>query len=215
MFRRLFCHPRTLPRLSFAIALLAVLVTALVLLVPQVYAELVLAHPDTRPWQYLTGVFVHGTEEGGPALALVHLFANLLLFLPYAVPVENALGRGKFFIVFFSSLFVNDLSFKLMADRLVQTAEETATGAGLSGIAFTFIVLGTYLIGKLCAMDFKKARKNPLTYLFAAGFVGQLFIFNPRLAGTASLVIHLAGVITGVLFLFVFKRDLDRFLRAQ
>lgn len=215
MIQKLYRQQKKMSYVSYTISVLAIVITLWVVLKPELYATLSLGYPGTQPWQYITGVFVHGTKDGGAGLALLHLLANLLLFLPYAVPVEKALGQKRFVLALALSLFVNDIVFLTLARHLVQTPEDTATGAGLSGIAFTFITLGTYLILQTVAQNPKKAFREPLTYLFLSGLIAQLFILLPQVAGIASFIVHLAGLTTGLLLLVPYRKALNRYAKQS
>jgi len=215
VIKQLFSRNQAIPVISLLVAGLCVVITVIAYVQPDLYSQLAFTYPTDHPWQYVSGVFLHGAGDRSLGLTVAHLMANMLLYLPYSIIVEKALGRKKYSVAFLISLVVSSVVFQVYAAHLMKFAGgegQGAVGAGLSGIAFSMVAMGTYLIFKACKSNPHNAFRQPLTYLFIFGFLGQLFILNPLIAGMGSFFIHTAGVITGILLTIIFRATLSEYI---
>lgn len=208
MIKRLYIQNSSLPGFSLTVAALCFIVSLTVFLFPDLYSHLAMAYPASHPWQYVSGIFLHGTADHSGAMLVLHLSANMLLFLPYAVLTEKALGPRIFALSFLSALAASSLTFQISARLFIKTAGDTASGAGLSALAYTFIAPASFMIFTRCRQNIRKAFRESLTYVFLLGFFGQILILNPRLAGIGSFIMHLQGLLSGILLSFIFRRRL-------
>lgn len=216
MIKSLYTKNQEFPYVSFFIASLCVVITTLAYLDQSLYPLLVSTYPVDYSWQYISGAFLHGLGDGHFAITFVHLFINLLMFLPYAIIIEKALGHRNFVITFLLAWISFSVTFQLLSRQVLLAygaSGEKATGAGLSGIAFSYIAMGTYVILSICATNPTLALKQPLTYLFGLGLVGELLILNPRLAGMSPFLMHVVGIVTGIILVIIFRKEMKKYLK--
>lgn len=197
---------RCFPWGSLAVVLACFLVTGIAVARPELYESLAWSKYPVYPWQYVSGAFLHGTGGDLP-LTVMHLVANLLMFLPYAVLLEGMLGHKKFGLVFLASWLGISLVFQGFA-WLAVPAGEAAYGAGLSGSSYAVIAMGAYVL--FCLFRRNKGRffRQPLAYVFLSGLLGEVLILLPMVAGIGSMVIHLAGIFIGAIMTFLYRSTL-------
>lgn len=135
------------------------------------------------------------------------LFVPLFLFLLYGIMIEKLLGhlRGGciFMISGASSLVV------LRIIKLVMASGIATYGAGLSGIVYSLSVTSIYILAQTFFMDKKMFWRQPLAYCFLLGFVGELLVLNPVIAGIETFIINLCGLITGVVATKIFRKSIS------
>lgn len=161
-----------------------------------------LCFPAEYPWQYFSGIFVHGTPEFPIAASIAHLIFNLLLVIPFGILIEKVIGSNRFSVITLISWLVQSLAFYVIAS-IITPENETARGAGISGIAFMYGTIGAYILFKVFKRNKKVFFKQVLTYLYLNILLAMLFMLNPFVAGISSFVIHIIGVITGFLFVLL------------
>lgn len=196
---------RSFPWITFVVAVCCVFVTLISVVKPEAYNSLAWSNSPQYIWQYISGAFLHGTGSGF-SMAIMHLIANFLMFIPYGVMIEKLIGHKRFGAVFIVSWLGVSAVFQLIA--LVISKGETAYGAGLSGSSYAVIVMGVYILFKLFQSDKSKFFRQPLAYIFLSGLIGELFLLMPFVAGVASMVLHLAGIVIGVIMTFVFRKSI-------
>lgn len=198
----LFSRKRPFPYLTAVIVCICFIVTTIAVIFPAAFPILAWKCPADHFWQYFSGVFLHGTNTSA-SMAYIHLTANLLMFAPYAVMAEKALGHLKFGIVFAASWLGGSIAFRAVA--LLFSKGEPSLGAGLSGIAFTFIVVGVSILYRVFKLDKKAFFRQPLAYFFLFGLIGELAVLNPYIAGMGSFILHTCGVLVGLLMAVLFR----------
>ena len=199
----LFRCSRKFPLVTFTVAALCIIVTLSAIFEPRLFDIFSCwLHPQYI-WQYVSGAFLHGGEGYGTAFCLAHLCANLLMFVPYSIIIENLLGRKRTGIIFLIAWLGFSLSVHFIA--LAVSGGEPAQGAGLSGISYCFTTIGCYILFKLMRADRKLFRKQPLAFIFLFGLLGELLMLNPFIAGVGSLLIHISGILIGLLCILLFR----------
>lgn len=121
--------------------------------------------------------------------------------------IERMIGHKRFIMVFISSWVGISIAFQIIA--WVVAKGEPAYGAGLSGSAYTVIVIGAYILYKVFLLDKKKFLKQPLAYFFIFGLIGEILMLAPGVAGVESMTIHITGVMIGILMIILFKKAID------
>lgn len=130
---------------SLTIAALCVLATLISVLFPDTYQAMEYAYPIQYPWQIFSGIFLHGKPTFPLVATIGHLVFNLLLVLPFGIMIEKILGSKRFAAMSLAAWMVYTIAFFVIA--MVETpAGETAHGAGISGIAFSYGMIGAYIL---------------------------------------------------------------------
>lgn len=206
----LYRRNRQIPWISLSAAFLCIIITAVVIIWPSMYPKLVWSNSPEYLWQYVSGAFVQG-DNTTTAMAIMHLAANLLMFLPYGFMIEKLIGHKKFAIVFLGSWL--GISFVFQVIVLVAVpAGELATGNGFSGSSYAVVSMGAYILFRLFVMGKKKFLSQPLAYLFLGGLLGELFVLLPAVAGVWSMIIHMSGIAIGIIMSIVFRKDINNHL---
>lgn len=195
-----------MPWITLGVVGCCVVLTMIVICWPDIYEKLAWSSPAEYFWQYVSGAFVHG-DKTSATMAVAHLVANLAMFVPYGIMIEGLLGHKRFGIVFLASWLGISAVFQIIAWSVVP-AGEVAYGAGLSGSSYAVLVMGVVALFQVFLLDKKKFWKQPLSYVFLSGAIGELFMLLPGVAGVLSMVIHLAGIGIGVVMTVVFHRDI-------
>lgn len=204
----IFRKNQYIPWITLSIILCCAVITAISIICPTTYSTLAWRNHPKYPWQYLTGAFLHGNQTGS-AMAVAHLFANILMFAPYGVMIENMLGHKKFSIIIFASWLTVSAGFQMIV-LLTVPAGENAYGAGLSGTAYTVITLGAYILFLLFRQNKRDFFHQILAYVFIGGAIGELFFLLPFVAGVASMLIHFTGILTGIILSFVYRKHIAK-----
>ena len=139
---------------SLILAVLCVTVTLISFLFPDTYNAFAHAYPIMYPWQICSGVFLHGSPELTMAGSIGHLIFNLLLVIFFGIMIEKILGSKRFVLMTLGLWTVNAVTFYVIA-YLITPQGETATGAGFSGIAFSYGIIGLYSLYVLAKKNFK------------------------------------------------------------
>lgn len=199
---------------SIVIAALCICVTAVSFIIPSTYTALAYSYPIKYPWQVISGLFLHGSPDLSTAGCIGHLSFNLLLVLPFGIMIEKILGSKRFLIASLGLWLVNIVTFYVLA-AIETPAGESAYGAGISGVAFSYGVVGLYVLIKLFAITKKELFKQVSFYLLMNIILIMLIMINPIVAGVSSMIIHLVAVAAGIVLTIVFKKTIDDFLQRE
>jgi membrane associated rhomboid family serine protease len=152
------------------------------------------------PWQYFSGVFVHGTPEFPVAASIGHLIFNLMVVIPFGLLIEKIIGDNRFSVVTLISWGIQALGFYIIAP-IITPINETARGAGISLIAFMYGTIGAYILFKLLKKDKRTFFRQILTYIYLNILIAMIVMLNPFVAGISSLILHMAGILVGIAFI--------------
>ncbi len=195
---------------SVSIAVLCIMVTIISMVFPDVYQSIAYAYPLKYPWQICSGIFLHGSPELSMAGTIGHLCFNLLLVLPFGIMLEKILGSKRFALMSVILWIVNAITFYTIA--VIQTPEgENAYGAGISGIAFSYGMLGLYVLFLMAKSNVKKLLRQVSFYLLMNVIVVMLIMVNPYVAGISSMFIHLVAILSGITFAILYHKDIKHF----
>lgn len=199
----LFTQKHKTPWITLIVIFCCVLVTSISVVSPVAYEKLAWSNYPEHLWQYLSGAFLHG-DSSGPAMAIAHLLANFLLFVPYAIMVEKLIGSKNFGFVFLSTWLGISAIFQILV-LITVPAGEIAYGAGLSGSAFAVTVVGAFILFRVFMIDKKLFFRQPLAYVFISGLISELMLLSPDVAGVSSMIIHLSGLLIGIILTLIYK----------
>lgn len=199
---------------SIVVAILCICVTVFSFMIPSTYKTLAYEYPIQYPWQIITGLFLHGSPELSNVGCLGHLVFNLLLVLPFGIMIEKIIGSKGFLIGSLGLWIVNIVTFYVLA--VIQTPEgETAYGAGISGVAFSYGVMGLYVLIRLFVLTKTKLFTQVSFYLLLNIIVIMLIMVNPIVAGVSSMIIHMVAVGAGIILTIIFKKKIDLYLAQR
>lgn len=202
----LFTQKHKIPWITFIVIFCCILVTSIAVISPFAYEKLAWSNHPAHLWQYISGAFLHG-DGSGPAMAIAHLLANFLLFIPYAIMVEKLIGSKHFGVVFLSTWLGISAIFQILV-LITVPAGEIAYGAGLSGSAFAVTVIGAFILIKVYTIDKKLFFRQPLAYIFIGGFISELVLLSPDIAGVSSMIIHMSGLLIGMILTLIYKEKI-------
>lgn len=218
MIRDLYTKNPRFPYFTVALGGISLGMTVWGYLSSNFYTTFLCTYPRVHWWQGFSGIFLHGVGDGDFFTTFRHFLTNMFLFLPYSAIVEKALKPGKYLLALFLALVCSALTFEIFAiylRRFGGSPGDPVLGAGLSGLAFSFILPGTYGIFLRCSKNWRKSLREPLTVIFLLGFLGEVFMFTPWNPGNGSLGIHLGGVVTGVLLTILFRREIRGYCKGE
>lgn len=208
----LFTQKHKIPWITLIVIFCCVLITSISVVSPVAYEKLAWSNHPEHFWQYISGAFLHG-DSSGPAMAIAHLLVNFMLFVPYAIMAEKLIGSKSFGFVFLSTWLGISAIFQILVLITVPTGE-IAYGAGLSGSAFAVTVVGAFILFRVFMIDKKQFFRQPLAYIFISGLISELILLSPDIAGVSSMIIHLAGLLIGIILTIIYKAKICDSIKA-
>ena len=165
-------------------------------------------YPIEHIWQYFTGIFVHGIPNISYAFSIGHLCFNLVMLVFWGLLVEKIIGDKAFSILVIITWIFNSLAIQIYG-RLFIPIGETGRGAGISCICFMLGTIGIYILLKLYKNNKKAIFKQLLGIIYLNLIFALIVMFNPFVAGITPFVIHTLGVIVGIVYIVINKRNID------
>ena len=165
-------------------------------------------YPIEHIWQYFTGIFVHGIPNISYAFSIGHLCFNLVMLVFWGLLVEKIIGDKAFSILVIITWIFNSLAIQIYG-RLFIPIGETGRGAGISCICFMLGTIGIYILLKLYKNNKKTIFKQLLGIIYLNLIFALIVMFNPFVAGIASFAIHTLGVMIGIIYILVNKKNID------
>ncbi len=192
---------------SLTLAITCVIVILMTLSSESVYNMFSTCYPADFWWQYASGMFVHGTPQLGNLGSILHLGFNLLMIIPFGLLCEKVIGSNKFSLATLSFWILQSVG--ILAAVAAMTPEgEKARAAGISGLGFMYLTIGTYILFLIMKHNKKAFFKQVLTYVYLNIIIDALIMAG--IAGLASLVVHLFGVLCGVAVILIFKTKIRK-----
>ena len=199
---------------SVVTALLCIAVTIVSFVFPDTYHAIAYAYPIKYPWQICSGIFLHGSPELNTVASIGHLIFNLLLVIPFGLMVEKILGSKKFLLMSIFLWIVNAITFFIIAFAVTPKGE-TAYGAGISGIAFSYGIIGLYSLFVLGKRNFRLLAKQVEFYLLINIIIIMLIMVNPYVAGISSMIVHIVAIIFGFICAMFYRRTIENYLYKE
>ena len=217
-----------IPFFSMTAALLCIIVTLISQLIPSTFMALRLMYPIEYPWQLVTYIFLQGIPKelippdfpySAMDMTLGHLGYNLLLILPFGILVEKVTGTKKTLILFAASWVADVIASLIMG--AVYTSKYLKDGEqfgvhGASGLAFCFMPVVLYILfvlGKRYGFG-KLFTQISFYFLMGMSIPTLIIALSPNVKGVTgipSMIIHLLGIIIGVIFAVVFRKTINEF----
>jgi membrane associated rhomboid family serine protease len=152
-----------------------------------------------RPWTLVTHMFVHG--------GLWHIFGNMLWLWMFGYILQDLTGNRKVFPVFLYGAFAGAIAFilayntpALIAARPFASAVGASAGIMAIAVATTFVA-PSYRIFPMLAGGI------PLWVITLVYVIIDLVTIP--VSNTGGHIAHLAGALTGFLFMYFFRRGYD------
>lgn len=200
--------------ITLIIAGLCVIVTEIGMLEPELYEAIAYAYPITYPWQICTGVFLHGAPDLPMEVSIGHLVFNLLLVIPFGLMTEKILGSKRFALMSLVMWMVNAITFYIIA-IVITPQGERALGAGISGVAFSYGIIGAYSLYVLGKKNFRLLLKQGDFYLLMNIMIAMILMVNPYVAGKSSMIIHIVAILAGLLFAAFYRMEIRDFFQTE
>lgn len=199
---------------SVIIAILCIAVTFVSMLFPGIYEAIAYSYPIYYPWQICSGIFLHGSPELPMAVSIGHLIFNLLLVILFGIMIEKILGSKRFIKMSLVLWAVNAITFYIIA-MVITPKGETATGAGISGIAFSYGIIGLYSLFILGKKNFKLLFKQVSFYLLFNIVVAMIMMVNPYVASVHSMITHIVAIIFGIVYAIFYRKLIEGFFNTM
>lgn len=148
------------------------------------------------------------------AVSIGHLIFNLLLVLSFGIMIEKILGSKRFVLMTLGLWTVNTVTFYVIA-YLITPQGETANGAGFSGIAFSYGIIGLYSLYVLARKNFKLMFKQVSFYLLMNIVIAMLVMINPYVASVHSMIIHIVAIIAGIICVVICRNAINNFFGSE
>lgn len=194
--------------ITILLSLSCIIMTAITINSTQNYNLFSFCYPAENVFHYVTGIFIHGIPEM-LNMSISHLIFNLVMLIFWGVLVEKTLGNSKFCIITLSAWFLNSLAIQI-SGVMITPEGESIRGAGISLICYMYATIGIYILFRIFKSDKKLIFKQFFTYVYLNLIIALLSMFNPFVAGMASFLIHLLGVIIGISFIFIYKNKIKK-----
>ncbi|MFI5235175.1 MAG: rhomboid family intramembrane serine protease [Gemmatimonadales bacterium] len=144
------------------------------------------AHAFTRPWTFVSYLFVHG--------GLLHLLINAVVFLSFGPAVERRLGGGKFLAYFFYC-GIGAAAFAVGLDRIYGVAPFVGMSGAIMGVALAYAMLFPAREVFLFPLPFPVSARTLILILAAFDLAGAIW-WRDGIAHEA----HLGGLLFGWLY---------------
>ena len=106
--------------------------------------------------------------------------------------------------------------FLIMAIVMMKPEDGVAIGAGASGVVFSFMPVGIFIIFSLGRkFGFKKLFKQVIFYLLMpVAIITFIIAVSPSIAGVTgvgSMIVHLLALFVGVVFAIVYRKTIKEY----
>jgi membrane associated rhomboid family serine protease len=181
------------PSWTFTLIGICAVVFIIELLVPILqYTYFVPAYAFSRPWTFVTSIFLHADFS--------HLFFNMLALFIFGIYLEQRIGGKTFLSIFFISGIIGNLGYMLTAFN------STTPGLGASGAVYG--IMGALAVLEPFAIVYIGFAPMPMVFAAIIWTITEfLGLFVP---GNIAHGAHLAGLFVGAAFGFYLRRSRRR-----
>lgn len=166
---------------------------------------------NTKPkyfWQYFSGIFEHSlfnpmTGRLSEYFIFVHFGVNLMIIILFGLIIENILGGGKLLLLNLIGTIISYLSL------IINSEGKFGMFAGASGIAYSYIPIGIYIIYKKCKDEKINFFKQGFSYIYILCLIITIPIITMISTWKATNSYHLYALIIGSVFLIFNKKSID------
>ncbi len=215
---------KQIPVICTTLSVLCIAVTLISQIIPSTYLAFAFTFPVKYPWQLITHIFLQGipTDLLPPELPYSsmeitagHLGYNLLLIIPFGILVEKVI-RSKKFLALNAGAWAANMTANLILGIVNTRAGGTIVAAGASGIAFTYMPVGIYILfvmGRKYGFG-KLFRQVSFYLLMGIAVPTMVMTFMPNIAGVTgipSMIIHMTAIAVGIVFAIAFKGSIKSY----
>jgi hypothetical protein len=181
--------------LTLALISVCVIVFLLESFISTEYFSFVPAYAFSRPWTFITSIFLHANFE--------HLFFNMFALLMFGIYLEGRIRPSYFILIFFLAGIVGNLGYMITAPT------EATPAVGASGAIYG--IMGTLAAIAPSAIIYIGFMPVPVAVAAVIWWLTEfLGLFAP---GTIAHGAHLAGLFVGILFgLYLRSRSRKRII---
>lgn len=191
-----------IPIVTIILTIISFTISCMVCFVlPERFGEFCLQTKPEHIWQYVSGIFIHNIEPKW--ILWVHMTMNFMGLIPFGIMIEKVMGSMKTLLLFVTEMFVTAICFQVV------TWNNPGQACGISTITYAFATVGFYCIVQVWKRREGSFLKQPLFYYFAFEFLGMLSMLNP-MSGMTSLVMHMSGIVVGVVWVCVLKGEMNK-----
>ena len=170
-------------------------------MIPESFEKICLKTRPEYVWQYFSGILIHNIE---PKFAMwIHMIMNFMGLIPLGIIVEKVIGSRNTLLLALVEAFVTAICFQVI------TWNNPGKACGISTICYAFATVGFYCIFLVLRKREVAWHKQVLFYYFLYEFIGMLsMLVNPMLSMN-SLVLHLSGIVIGVIWILIMKKKIQ------
>ena len=179
---------RSKPRLTFAFIFISIIVFFLQPLLFFRYLEFVPAYAFSRPWSFVTSIFLHAN--------FTHLFFNMFALFVFGSYLEVRIKKFDFLILFFLSGISGNFAY------LLTDINSTIPAVGASGAIYG--ILGALAIIYPALIVW--VGYVPMPMIFAAVFWIILNFLGLFIPSNIAYQAHLAGIFIGIFYGYRIKK---------
>lgn len=182
---------------TFIFIAACVIIFPLEFLVPINYFSFIPTYALTRPWTFVTSIFLHANIE--------HLFFNMFALLIFGTFLESRIRKRYFVLIFFLTGIAGNLGYMITAPSA------TTPAIGASGAIYG--VMGALAALAPSAIIFIGIMPLPVVFVSLIwGLTEFLGLFTP---GYIAHGAHLAGLFVGIFFGLYLRTKIKSFKRKR
>lgn len=156
------------------------------------YFSFVPADALTRPWIFVTSIFLHANTEtvnGVETVYLSHIFFNMFALFVFGIYLEPRIGSKNFLLIFFLSGIIGNIGY--MATAPGSDIPGIGASGAIYGVMGTLAVIAPFLIVYVAGL-------LPMPMIAAAGFWTLMEFFGLFYPSDVAHGAHLFGLFFGI-----------------
>lgn len=205
--RNIFVKSKGNLTVSLTLAATCIMVIFMTLSSESVYNMFTTCYPADFWWQYTSGMFVHGMPQLGALGSILHLGFNLLMIVPFGMLCEKIIGSNRLSFATIPFCILQAVVIFSVAAYITPEGEK-ARAAGISGLGYMYLTIGTYILFLIMKHNKKAFFKQVLTYVYLNIIIDALIVAG--IAGVSSLAVHMLGVVCGVAVIVIFRKKIRK-----
>lgn len=153
-------------------------------------------------WQLFSGIFEHSIYPSW--FLLVHFAGNMSMAVIFGMLIERLLGSYKMLLLTLWAAFTNVLFFQL------RFLGQYGMYSGASGIVYAYSPIVLYIVIRYIKELRPAILRDPGFYLLAMEFSLTWIVVTALASWNETNVYHVVATLSGLVFLFACKKDVDR-----
>lgn len=156
-------------------------------------------------WQYFTGNFEHSITT--KYFFWAHYLGNMFVIGLNGWLIERIIGSRRMLLVNLVALVISCIQFRIFFP------DPTSTGAGTSGIAWSYLPISFYVFIQCIKEERRKITRCPFFYVLIFGFIFAWGFVTVMSSWEETNKSHLVATAFGVVMLIVMRQCIDKNLR--